>query len=161
MKRLLILALSLASASAFAQEIATNGGMPVDDPQTILVARVPLGSGVPSPGATIGYSEALPVSDGLYHVPGYLPYQSTAATLWPRVVDVKCRDNGGTWYCSGYHVDGVLERGEDIYVRPHFLRVALRAPVIEQRPQVQVLPIVPPAVHNLIHHLAKPKRICN
>jgi hypothetical protein len=119
MKQLLLVALLGVAFSAQAQEL-TNGGMPPGDPPSILVANVPMGSGVPSLGQTIGYSSATPVADGLYHVPGYLPLQSSAGTIWPRVVDVSCDPIRGVWYCNGYHVDGVLERGEDIYVRPVF-----------------------------------------
>jgi len=128
MKRLLFLAFSLASASVFSQEVMSNGGMPVGDPASIEVANVPMGSGVPSGGQTIGYSEATPVSDGLYEVPGFLPYDPSAGTVWPRVVDVRCIDKAGTWYCTGYHIDGVLGRGEDIYVRPVFIKSAAVVP---------------------------------
>jgi hypothetical protein len=159
--KMLLLALSLVTTSVVAQEITTNGGMPLDDPQVLLVARIPLGSGAPSPGETTGYSEALPVSDGLYHVPGYLPYESTAASLWPRVVDVNCRDTSGTWYCSGYRVDGILGRGEDIYVRPHFIKAVFQAPIPKEPVVIPVLPVVPPAEHKLIRHLVRHKRICD
>src|SRR5882672_1998852 len=104
MKQLLLTALLCGTAlAAQAQEALSNGGMPPGYPQSIMVARVPFGSGVPSPGVTDGYSPATPVADGLYHVPGYLPLQSTAGVIWPRVVDVRCNQDGDVWYCNGYH----------------------------------------------------------
>jgi len=161
MKRLLfVVALaSLSSAHAFAQEVETNGGMPADAPPIIEIANVPMGSGVPSIGQSLGYSEAMPVADGLYHVPGYMPYQSSAATIWPRVVNVKCDNQNGTWYCTGYHIDGVLERGEDIYVRPQFIQVAAVATVA--KPVVQSRPVATPVPHAHVHHLLLKKPICN
>lgn len=119
MKRILLV-FALASGGAQAQEVPTNGGMPPTFPQTIQVVRVPLGSGVPSPGVTKGFSTATPVGDGLYAVPGYLPGSVTAADIPPRVVDVKCVPASGEWYCQGYHIDKLLRRGETIYVRPEF-----------------------------------------
>jgi hypothetical protein len=119
MKCLLLLALCLTSAPVLAQEV--NGWMPPNSPPTLEIANVSMGSGIPLSGQTSGYSEATPVADGLYQVPGFLPYQSTASTLWPRVVDVKCVSKASIWYCTGYHIDGVLGRGEDIYVKPHFV----------------------------------------
>jgi hypothetical protein len=134
--KLLFLAFSIISSSVFAQETLSNGGMPKDSPATILIERVPMGSGIPSIGVTTGYSAADPVADGLYHVPGYLPGRPDSFRISPRVVDVQCKLVTGTWYCSGYHVDGVLERGEDIYIRPAFVRVAQTTPAapIRRRP---------------------------
>jgi hypothetical protein len=167
MKRLLVLMFALAAASsAVAQEVVSNGGMPDSFPPLVMVARVPMGSGVPSPGLTAGYSEATPVSDGLYHVPGYLPLQSTAAEIWPRVINVKCRFMSNEWYCTGYHVDGVLERGEDVYVRPIFEKsVKLVEPVLPALRLEPLAPLAPvaravtPVPH--VHHVVKSQpKIC-
>jgi hypothetical protein len=153
MKRILFL-VALASttlgSSAFAQE-SINGWMPPDSPPSIEVANVPMGSGMP--GQSVGYTEATPVSDGLYQVPGFMPYQSTAASMWPRVVDVTCHNQSGTWYCNGYHIDGVLERGEDIYVRPQFIQVSSTAAVPMAKPVVPPLPVV----HHVLKHFTKPQ----
>jgi hypothetical protein len=161
MKRLLfVVALAgLANASAFAQEVETNGGMPVDSPPAIEVANIPMGSGVPSVGQSTGYTEATPVADGLYHVPGYMPYQSTAETIWPRVVNVRCTNKEGEWYCTGYHVDGVLERGEDIYVRPQFINVVASVPAAKV--SIQPQPVAATPVPHVHHLLLKKKPVCN
>jgi hypothetical protein len=119
MKRILLIAL-LAAGSAHAQETLSNGGMPANFPATIQIARVPFGSGVPSVGKPSGFSTAVSVGSGLYAVPGYLPGSESAADVSPRVVDVECVPVSGAWYCQGYHIDGVLRRGEGIYVRPEF-----------------------------------------
>jgi hypothetical protein len=159
MKRFLLLALSVISVSAFSQETLTNGGMPSGDPSDIMVARVPMGSGTPSVGETSGYDEATPVADGLYHVPGFLPYESSAASMWPRVVNVKCHSQDGEWYCTGYHIDGVLERGEDVYVRPQFIKVVTPVVPITVVPEVKA-PVTPvPHVHHLL--LRPKKQTCN
>jgi hypothetical protein len=122
MRSILLIAALVASSAASAQEAPSNGGMPDNFPATILVARVPYGSGIPSPGRSVGYSTAVPVGDGLYSVPGYLPGDESAASIPPRVVDVKCTPLAGTWYCEGYHIDGILLSGENVYVRPKFSR---------------------------------------
>src|ERR1700684_4204930 len=109
MKPLLLLTLSLVSAGVLAQEIPTNGEMPPNYPTLLMVQRVPEGSGIPSAGGTAGYSAALPAAAGLYQVPWFLTFQSTAATIWPREVDVKCYTHNDLCYCGGYHVDGILE----------------------------------------------------
>jgi hypothetical protein len=161
MKRLLFLAFSLASVSAFAQETLSNGWMPTDSPASIEVANVPGGSGVPSGGQSVGYSEATPVSDGLYQVPGFMPYEPSAGTMWPRVIDVKCMSKAGVWYCTGYHIDGVLGRGEDIYVRPEFVKVAHNVTPVAPlfvKPEVVSTP-VPHAHRPLVK--PKPKKVCN
>ena len=118
--RRILLALSLVAGAAHAQTVVSNGAMPPDFPASIQVARVPMGSGVPQPGKAAGFSTAVPVGDGLYSVPGYLPGPVGAYEVAPRVVDVECVPVSGAWYCQGYHIDGVLQRGETIYVRPEF-----------------------------------------
>ena len=104
------------------------------------VYQVHLGSGVPSEEKL---NNAPLVMDGMYHAPQYLPGHPTAATIWPRVVDVECTktedlsraDNkGDTLVCNGYNWSPAMGRGEYIYVRPHLKD----APV----PPAPVTPIV-------------------
>jgi len=118
--KILLLGALLIPAGAYAQATLSNGVMPDSFPETIQVARVPMGSGVPSPGKPSGFSTAVSVGDGLYAVPGYLPGSAVSSDIPPRVVDVVCAPVAGAWYCQGYHIDGVLMRGENVYVRPEF-----------------------------------------
>jgi hypothetical protein len=84
------------------------------------VRRVPLGSGTPQAGQMGGTQLARLVADGDYHVPNYMPGYPTAATIWPREVEVECvRDvSTGGLVCDGYHVHPSLGRGEYIYMQP-------------------------------------------
>lgn len=79
--------------------------------------QVQLGSGVPSEG---GVTNAPLVMDGMYHAPQYLPSHPTAATIWPRVVDVDCTNDGQVVKCDGYNWSPEMGRGEYIYIRPRF-----------------------------------------
>lgn len=93
--------------------------------------QVQLGSGVPSEG---GVTNAPLVMDGMYHAPQYLPNHPTAATIWPRVVDVDCTKAGQVVKCDGYNWTPDMGRGEYIYIRPRFKN--------EPVPPAPVAPIV-------------------
>jgi hypothetical protein len=81
-------------------------------PEPLQVERVPYGSGLQNAN---GMENAEPVGDlGVWHVPQYLPGFPTAATLWPRVVELRCI--GST--CPGYEVTPALGRGEYLFFRP-------------------------------------------
>lgn len=101
MKRLfLIMALTVSSA-AFAG--------------TVTVKQTNLGSGMPGQSGT---TEATPVMDGMYHAPQYMPGHPTAATIYPRVVDVECSKDGAVLNCDGYNYEASLGRTEYLLVRP-------------------------------------------
>lgn len=99
---------------------ASGGRVLVDAPQGFRVLRVPLGSGTPVNGPTSGLQGARHVADGDFHVPNYLPGHPTAATIWPRELQVECVRDLSTQalMCDGYDVHPALGRGEYIYVRP-------------------------------------------
>lgn len=83
------------------------------------VQRTPLGSGTPAAGPSVGHERTARVADDSQHVPNTLPGHPTAATIWPREVEVGCDvDAQGRWWCDGYDVHPALGRGEYIYVRP-------------------------------------------
>jgi hypothetical protein len=85
------------------------------DPSVVIKNR-PFGSGTPG---VDGVTETQPVGDNLYHVPQALPGVPTAATLYPRVVDVECvKAKTGTVVCDGYNWLPSLGRGEYILIRP-------------------------------------------
>lgn len=87
------------------------------------VSNTQLGSGTPAAGLnniTVGVSNATLVDDKVYFTPQYMPGFPTAATLWPRVVQVECDYN--TFHqvvCDGYHWTPDLGRGEYLFVTPH------------------------------------------
>jgi len=107
------------------------------------VLRVPLGSGTPANGPTTGTQEARWVADGDFHVPNHLPGHPTAASIWPREVEISCVQDvaSGALVCDGYDVHPALGRGEYIYVRP-----VLRPPVAEPQPApiTEVIVVTPP-----------------
>lgn len=56
----------------------------------------------------------------IYHAPQYLPGHPTAATIWPRVVQVKCTQVGKTTECENYKWLPEMGRPEYIFVVPTF-----------------------------------------
>lgn len=79
-----------------------------------------LGSG--SPSNTGGVENAFQVLPGVYHSPQYLPHWPTAATLWPRVIDIECEDLKN---CPAYNYAVAHGRAEYLFYRP----VPVKAPV--------------------------------
>lgn len=90
---------------------------PVIQPTNVTVQNETLGTGAPESldVNTLGY--ALP--DGVYHVPQYMPGSPTAATIYPRVVDVRClRNEDGSLQCEGYHWTPDMGRAEYLLIHP-------------------------------------------
>lgn len=103
-------------ATAEVETIRTDRNSNVSIPtDATIVIRQQLGSG--NPGFE-GFEPATSVGEGIWHAPQYLPSHPTAATLWPRVVDVNCVLNGTTYLCDGYNWIPALGRGEYLYIRP-------------------------------------------
>jgi hypothetical protein len=79
----------------------------------IKIERIYLGSGSQDAAGT---ENADPVADyGVWHVPQYMPGFPTAATIWPRVVDVQCAEDNA---CAGYLITPAMGRGEYLFFRP-------------------------------------------
>ena len=77
------------------------------------IERMYLGSGSQDAAGT---DNADPVADfGVWHVPQYMPGFPTAATIWPRVVDVRCTEDNA---CAGYLITPNMGRGEYLFFRP-------------------------------------------
>lgn len=100
-KLILTLALVGMASSVFAQEVA--------------VERRELGSG--SPGIS-GFEIAGKWDNNIFHAPQYMPGHPTAATLYPRVVDVECTKVATGLNCKGYNWLPELGRGEYLMIRP-------------------------------------------
>lgn len=132
----LLLVLLLASASAFAAP-----EVPINNSQ--------LGSGTPS-NITVGVSNASLVDDRVYFTPQYMPGFPTAATLWPRVVEVECSHTAfGNIVCEGYHWTPNLGRGEYLFVTPRFKEPVVTPPpiivpvLIEKTTVIKEVPVKP------------------
>ena len=139
MKRFLLMLLLVSSAVqaqvswTAEQGLTVDGQPPAGMPKYIYVQNVPLGSGVPQVGATSGVSRADYVRDGLYHVPGYLPYTPSADTP-AQVIQLPCKrvlDHSSragdppllyTFVCDGYTINPQIGRGENILIQPVLAR---------------------------------------
>ena len=99
MKSLALVALLAASAS-FAQ---------------VSIKAEALGSGTPG---TSGQVTAAAVDATMYHVPQYMPAYPTAATIWPRVIEVPCTRISNGLKCDGYTWTPELGRAEYLFVKP-------------------------------------------
>ena len=91
----------------------------------VKIQRNLLGSGIQN--AEMTADVATQVGDyGVYHVPQYMPGYPTAATIWPRVVEVKCQNN----VCEGYENTPALGRGEYLFFKPVNMVAAVSIPVV-------------------------------
>lgn len=97
MKKLLVLAAILCSGQVFAEPKLENHVY---------------GSGTPG---EIGRQAAVEVEYGIYHAPQYMPYFPTAATIWPRVIEVECET---LEKCFGYDYLPKYGRAEYLFIRP-------------------------------------------
>jgi hypothetical protein len=92
----------------------------------------PYGSG--TPGAT-GPENATLVDNNVFHAPQYLPGSPTAASIWPRVVEVPCTNVGGAIRCDGYVWQPRLGRGEYLFFKP-VVATPVQPQVIQSPPQI-------------------------
>ncbi|MEX8195198.1 hypothetical protein [Comamonas guangdongensis] len=103
-RALVLLATVVGCAPVWAASAVTN--------TPLSIQRQLLGSG--QQGAQ-GEEQAQPVGDyGVWHVPQYLPGYPTAATIWPRAVVVKCKDQ----HCEGYVITPQMGPGEYLFFIP-------------------------------------------
>ena len=91
--------------------LAMTQNIPLASISGVKIERMLFGSG--SQDAS-GMEKADPVADfGVWHAPQYMPGFPTAATIWPRVVDVRCANNT----CTGYLITPEMGRGEYLFFR--------------------------------------------
>jgi len=83
--------------------------------QQVNVGRNELGSG--TPGVT-GFELAGKWDNNIFHAPQYMPGFPTAATLYPRVIDVECTKVATGLNCKGYNWMPEMGRGEYLMIRP-------------------------------------------
>ena len=104
-KRLIFQAAAIA-AMAVTGASTVAGAAPVVTNAPMSIERKLLGSG--EQGQT-GQELAQTVGDfGVWHVPQYLPGYPSAATIWPRVITVKCKNR----QCEGYLITPEMGPGE-------------------------------------------------
>jgi len=103
--------------------------------QQVNVGRNELGSG--TPGMT-GFELAGKWDNNIFHAPQYMPGHPTAATLYPRVVDVECTKVSTGLNCKGYNWLPELGRGEYLMIRP----VLAPEPVVVTKTVVVPGPVV-------------------
>lgn len=95
----------------------------------VFVETRQFGSGTPGPDM-VSTSQLVSKGpdSGVYHSPQYMPGYPTAATIWPRVVDVQCiwvedlsttnPSNERVLVCDGYTWQPKFGRGEYLFIHP-------------------------------------------
>jgi len=126
--------------------------------QTVIVKNEELGSGTPNSGFPEIQHQYNAVADkwdpreGIFHAPQYMPGYPTAATIFPRVLDVECVSNGKTSNddlihdrdaikCNGYHWLPEMGRGEYLFIRPHLVNTpppVVVEKIVEKKVYVEV-----------------------
>jgi hypothetical protein len=104
--------------------------------QPVSIIRNELGSG--QPNAT-GLENATKWDDDIYHAPQYMPGYPTAATLYPRVINVKCVESEVGIKCEGYNWLPEMGRGEYLMIHPIIVPVVKPEPV--QETVITVIPV--------------------
>jgi hypothetical protein len=85
-----------------------------------------------------GFELAGKWDNNIFHAPQYMPGHPTAATLYPRVVDVECTKVSTGLNCKGYNWLPELGRGEYLMIRP----VLAPEPVVVTKTVVVPGPVV-------------------
>jgi len=99
--------------------------------QDITVERRELGSGTPG---QVGQESASIWGNDIYHAPQYMPGNPTAATLYPRVLEVPCTQVGEVLECKGYSWD--VGRSEYLLIRP----VIVKEPTVVEKVVTVIVP---------------------
>lgn len=127
MKKFLALAaFMLISVSAFAQHVEMVIG------NAVPVTREQLGTGTPASMVTVGTEWAKIVDDGYYHTPQQMAGFPTAATIWPRVVEVQCALGEHGVVCDGYNWTPKLGRGEYLFIKPVYKEAPVPQIIIKE-----------------------------
>lgn len=83
--------------------------------QNVDIQRNAYGSGVPGKE---GFENADVVENDIFHAPQYMAAFPTAATIWPRVVEVPCVRSATGLQCEGYNWTPKMGRGEYLFFKP-------------------------------------------
>lgn len=86
------------------------------------------------------------VVDGIYHNPQtMLPGHPTAATIWPRVVEVPCVKVAGNTVCEPINWTPKMGRGEYLYFKP----VVMQPPAPPTPPVPVYIPVPTPVLQEV------------
>src|SRR5262249_25092646 len=108
-KSIIIMAALTVSSAVFAADV--NVG------KSVLGSGNPIGNASGVENATV--VDNAKVENNILHAPQYMPYNPTAATIWPRVVEVPCtKEASGDLTCAGYNWSPSLGRGEYLFIAP-------------------------------------------
>ncbi len=140
MKKLIFMAALAVSSTAFAAEID--------------VTRTGFGTGTPANSfGNAGVENAKIVNTetpSVLHAPQYMPNFPTAATIWPRVIEVPCSKSANdTLVCDKYEYSPSMGRAEYLYITP-----VVKEPIT---PQVVTVTVPGPERIVLKEVPAKPK----
>lgn len=128
------MAVALMATAAQAQGVTRNDVAPLNG-VPINVQRHALGSGEPGQR---GFELSNPVlQNNIFHGPQYMPHFPTAATIWPRVIEVNCTVDRK---CEGYNWAPSMGRAEYLFVTPRM--VVPPKPVIVEK-IVEKIVVVP------------------
>lgn len=121
MRKLTLLALCLFATVAVAQ--------------TPSLERLPFGSGQPG---MKGFENSIAMDNNVFFAPQYMPDHPTAATIWPRVVEVPCKQGPKGLLCEGYNWTPKMGRAEYLFFRPVVIAPTPPAPccVVQAPPQI-------------------------
>ena len=75
---------------------------------------------------------AYTVAPGVLHTPQYMPNYPTAATIWPRVVEVECEQSLTGLTCDSFEWQPKYGRGEYLFITPVIKKVQPPAKIIEK-----------------------------
>lgn len=106
----------------------------------VSVGRQEFGSGTPGSTGTEGAVQW--DGSGIYHAPQYMPGYPTAATLYPRVVNLDCVKGATGLVCSGYNWLPNLGRGEYLMFRPVVREAAKPVVVTKEVPVVVIKEVI-------------------
>jgi hypothetical protein len=109
----------------------------------VRIGRAVLGSGEPG---TTGLENASAVANDIYHAPQYLPGSPTAATIYPRVLELPCHAAEGETHCAGYNWSPRMGRAEYLFFTPVPVPAVPLAMVQPVEPPAQADPVPVPAV---------------
>lgn len=105
--------------------------------QNVDIERNAYGSGVPGKE---GFENADHVENDIFHSPQYLPHHPTAATIWPRVVEVPCVHTGAGLKCEGYNWTPKMGRGEYLFFKPKIIEPIRPEIIVREREIIREVP---------------------
>jgi hypothetical protein len=127
MRNIIIMAALAVSVTAFAAEV--NVG------KTVLGSGTPVSNAKGTENAKIVDNSK--VENNVLHAPQYMPYMPTAATIWPRVIEVPCtKAVNGDLNCASYNWSPEMGRAEYLFVTPKVIEPVKPVVVVKEVPVI-------------------------